>query len=154
MDQLDAVLDEYERGVGLPAHLNAEVEQEARAVLNMRPAELRKLTAVQCGEYAFLLRQFAAHVQRSCNRESARIRWADESIKKVIGKSVGQYRGVSFEERKIQAVADNDAAQKLDRIRVNSALRVERLNYMATKVGDMADALKSLQFSKKGQPVD
>jgi hypothetical protein len=149
--ELDEILDQYEHVVGLPACIANEVEVEGTRIYNLSPAVLKKFTAVECGEAAFVLRQFASHIQRSANREQARVTWAEESIKKIIAKTVNQYKGVSFEERKLQAVRDNDAASKLDAIRVRAKLRLERLAYMSSKIGDQAKSLESLQYAKRGE---
>lgn len=151
LSQLDKILDEYEAGLGLPGMGFPEVEQEAQRLLTLSPAVLVKMTAVQCGEAAYCLRQFGFHLQRATNREQGRVSWAEESIKKAIAKSINQYKGVSFDERKMQAVRDNDAASKLDSIRVHAKLRLERVSHLAIRVSEMAKSLESLQFSKKGE---
>jgi hypothetical protein len=149
--ELDRSLDGYEAGLGLPADGFPEVEQEAKRLLGLSPSVLRKMSAVEAGEAAYVLRQFSFHLQRAVNREQGRVRWAEECIKQTVAKTVNQYKGVSYEERKAQAVRDNDAALKMDRVRVHAQLRVERVAFLAAKVGDMAKSLESLQFSKKSE---
>lgn len=147
--EADRLLDQYERSLGLPAAFDGEVEKEATRLLNLPPSVLKKMSAGECGEAAFCLRQFARHLQRSINRELARVAWAEENIKAVIAKTVHQYRGASFEERKLQAVRENEAASALDKVRVHAKLRVERVSFLAAKVGDEAEALRGLQFNKQ-----
>jgi hypothetical protein len=151
LKEVDALLDDYERGLGLPTAFAKEIETEATALMNMPPAVLRKMSAVELGEAAFILRQFSFHLQRAVNRELSRVTWCEENIKAVIAKTVHTYRGVSFEERKLQAVRENDAAAKVDKLRVHAKLRVDRVSFLSAKAGDLSEMLKSLQFSKKGE---
>jgi hypothetical protein len=151
LDETDRLLDEYERTLGLPAAFDKEVEREATRLLNLSPSVLRKMSAQECGEAAFTLRQFSRHLQRSVNREQARVAWCEENIDAIIAKEVHKYAGASFVERKLKAVRENEAAAKIDRLRVHAKLRVERVSFLAAKVGDEAEALKSLQFTKRGE---
>lgn len=151
MEEADRLLDEYERSLGLPPAFAAEVEQEATRLLNLPPAVLRKMSAEECGAAAFTLRQFARHLQRSVNREQARVAWCEENIDAIIAKEVHKYAGASFVERKLKAVRESEAAAAVDRLRVHAKLRVERVSFLAAKVGDEAEALKSLQFTKRGE---
>jgi hypothetical protein len=112
---------------------------------------VRKWTAQNCGEAAYCLRQFSFRLQQAFNRESARVKWCNESIDAIIAPILMEYRGYSFDERKVQAVRDNDAAKKFDELRVKASLRMERLLYLSTKVSEMAKTLEALQFSKRGQ---
>jgi hypothetical protein len=147
-ENLDAMLDEYETKCGLPAFTVAE--DEAQRVLTISPAQLKSMTAVECGEAAVTLKQFAFYLQRCSNREQGRVKWAEESIKRLIAPSVGNVRGYSLEERRPLAVLNDDVAKKFDELRVKADLRVTRLNYLASKVESMAMSLMSLQQSKRG----
>lgn len=124
---------------------------EARRLLNMTPSLLRKMSAVDCAEAAFCLGQYAHRVQQAINREQGRVTWAAESVKRIIAKKVNNYKGYSFEERKLQAVNDDDAARKLEQIRVRAQLRIDRVSYLAARADGMAKTLLSLKNAKQGE---
>jgi hypothetical protein len=147
--QIDALLDDYERSLGLPAG-TPPMQSEATKLLEMEPSLLRKLTPEQAGEAAVILSVYAFHLQRAVNKEQSRVAWAEESIRKAITAQVGQQRGSSFEERKMLAVRGDDAASKLDRIRVQARLRVERLAFLARQAEAIVRSLLSLQQAKRG----
>lgn len=111
---------------------------------------LRKLSAVECAESAFVLGQYAHRLQQARNREQARVTWAEQSIRRLIASKVNNYKGVSFEERRLQAVKGDDAAQKLDAIRVKAQLRIDRVSFLADKANDLAKSLLSLKNAKQG----
>ena len=73
----DDILDEYEKGLGLPTYQgNQFSNEELEHYFSMDRKVLEKLTPQDCGEIAYRLGQFSFHVQRSINRELARSNWA------------------------------------------------------------------------------
>lgn len=145
-------LDAFERASGLPGACPAEVENESRRLLALPPAALKRLTAAECGEAAFTLMQFAFYVQRAVNRQQARARWADESIRRMVAPRLGAVAGHSMDERRLLAVRESDAATRADRLRVEALLRLDRLSYLAGRVHEVARALMSLQKTRLGEP--
>lgn len=144
-------LDKYEQGIGLPNVTSLAVEAEAKRILNLEPSVLNKMSATECGESAFCLRQYSWYLQRSLNKERTNMKWAEESTKRTIAATIHNYRGVSYEERKMQAVKDNDVASNLDTLRIKAQLKIDRISFLADKIGDMAKSLESLQFTKRGK---
>jgi hypothetical protein len=87
------------------------------------------------------------------NREQARVRWAEEAVKRIIANKL---RGAgstycSYEERKLLAIRNDDAALKVDGLRIKAQLRIDRISYMATRVENVAKALLDLQQTKRRQ---
>lgn len=150
LEQLSNDLDDYARSLGFPGKLPAEVESEVARLLALTPGQLSRLSAIECSEGAFLLCRFATHLQNALNREQARLRWAEECIRKIIAPHLAQQKGYSFEERKLLAVRDNDAASNIDTLRVKAQLRIERVSYLSNKVENMARSLMALAQSKRG----
>ncbi len=144
-------LDRFASAVGLPVVLPPGVEDEARRYLDLGPESLRKLSGSDCGEGAYMLERLALHIQDACNREAARVRWADETVRKLIAPRLAEQRAYSFEERRLLAVGTDPEAARVDALRVKAQLRVDRVSYMAGKVEAMARTLMALQQSKRGK---
>ena len=79
--KLDSVLDEYESSIGLPKFTDNFHDDSAKKYLQLTRDQIEKLTPDQCSEAALLLSGLAFHLQRSYNREIARINWADKILK-------------------------------------------------------------------------
>jgi hypothetical protein len=147
--ETDSGLDGFERGLGVPALAGEdEVTVEARRLLGMAPSAVRKMGAVECGESAYVLGQFAFRLQQAQNREQGRVTWATEAVKRTIAPRVDKYSGYSFEERKLKAVRDDEAASKLDAIRVRAQMRLDRLSFMAARADGLVKTLLSLKNTK------
>jgi hypothetical protein len=128
-----------------------EVASEARRLLVLSPSLLRKLTGVECGEAAFILGQYGHRLQQAINHEQGKVTWTEEAIKAIIAPRISQYSGISYEERRLQAIRDNTAACKYDAIRVHAKIRIDRLSFLAAKAADMAKSLMSLNATKRGR---
>jgi hypothetical protein len=145
----DKILDEYEKSIGLPIY-NAEAlpENELSSYLSMSRDVIEKLTTEDCAQIAYRLSQFAFHLQRTSNRETARYNWADETIKETIADDINNYKGYGYIEKSTQAIKHNEKASALNKIRKYAKQRSDRLQYLASSVKNLSDMIISVQKSK------
>src|SRR5258708_1573069 len=96
IEKFDEALDKHDTSIGLvPSIFNDEVTP----LLHMRREDISKLSADQCGENSYLLRQFGLHLQKSFNKEVAKVNWLDKKITEVICNEIGQYHAATADER-------------------------------------------------------
>jgi len=150
MEHVEKILDQYERGLGLPTLSGTDDKNEFAKLLGLSRSELKAMGVEERGEAAYLLRQAAFNLQRSTNRESARQKWADQNVRRVITPLLPNCFGYSPEERRKSAVAQDDAAQKFEKIYEYSTLRLERITFLSNKVSEMAREMGELAKSKRG----
>jgi hypothetical protein len=145
----DNILDEYEKGLGIPKYNNAGMpEQELNNYLTMDRTELEKITPEDCSQISYRLAQFSFYVQRTINREIARNNWADETIKMVIADEINNYKGYGYVEKSLQAIKNNEKAQAINKIKIYSKQRTDRLSYLANSIKNLSDILISIQKIK------
>jgi hypothetical protein len=148
MERIDLILDEYESNIGLSTYheefLNSNT---AYAYMNMSRDQIEKMDIHGCAEAAYILGSLSFHIQRSINRETARLNWAKATIKEIICKSAGQYTG-TWGNQDMQATLDNDASRKLHEIQKYCQQRIDRLTYLATSIKNMSDLFINLQRAK------
>ena len=147
LDKLDSVLDEYESSLGLPKFSYEFHDDTAKKYLQLSRDQIEKLTPEQCGEAALLLSSLAFHVQRSYNREIARINWADRTLKTTLAGREQAYKG-SWESQFNQAVKEDGYAKKIDDIKRYAQQRADRLTYLSSSMKNMCDIFLSAQRSK------
>ena len=109
--------------------------------------QMEKITVEECAEAALLLGGFSFYLQRSYNREIARVNWATSNLKKMISGREDQYRG-SWDSQYCQAIKEDGYATKLDSIKTYAQQRADRLTYLATSVKNLSDLYINLQRSK------
>lgn len=145
----DNLLDEYENSIGLPVY-NADAlsESDLQQYLSMSRDKLEKLGPQDCAEIAYILGQFSFHIQRTANRETARLNWAEDTIKEVIADDINNYKGYGYLEKSMQAVKHNERANKLNKIKKYAKQRVDRLCYLSNSIKNLSDILLSIQRAK------
>lgn len=149
VNEWDKILDEYEKGLGLGIYTpDSFSEEELNLYFKMSRDELEKTTPEICGEISYRLAQFSFHIQRSINRELARLNWADESIKETIADEINNYKGYGYIEKSIQAIKHNDKATSLNKIKKYAKQRSDRLQYLANSIKHLSDIMLSIQKSK------
>ena len=94
-----------------------------------------------------LLSGLAFHLQRSYNREIARINWADKILKATIAGKEQSYRG-SWDSQFNQAVKEDGYATKIADIKRYAQQRADRLTYLSSSIKHMSDIFLSVQRSK------
>ena len=149
VNEWDKILDEYEQGLGLGSYAHdAFPEAELNTYFKMSRDEIEKITPDDCIQIAYRLGQFAFHIQRSINRELARLNWADESIKEAIADEVNSYKGYGYIEKSLQAIKHNEKAYALNKIKKYAKQRSDRLQYLANSIKHLSDIMLSIQKSK------
>lgn len=145
----DRILDEYEKGVGMPAYISDNFsEDELQGYLNMNRDAMEKLSPEDCAQIAMRLGQFAFHIQRTINREAARHNWAEETIKEVIANEINNYKGYGYVEKSYQAITGNTRATSLNSIKKYAKQRMDRLGFLANNLKNLSDILLSIQRTK------
>ena len=142
-------LDDFETKTGIPCSIPIEVENEAKSLLEISPSALSQMNAEKCGEAAFLLFQFAFYLQKAVNKENSTIQWCEENLKLIVAKTVDQYTGYGYQERATKAILHNEAALKIDILRVEAGLRKNRICFLEDKVKLMGNALLTIQATKR-----
>lgn len=146
----DSILDEYESSLSLPKYSSqyGVAESEINQYLTMSRDEIEKLSPEDCAQISYRLAQFSFHIQRSINREIARLNWSEESIKETIADEINNYKGYGFVEKSLQAIKHNDKAQSLYAIKKYAKQRVDRLSYIANSIKNLSDIILSIQKIK------
>jgi uncharacterized protein YlaN (UPF0358 family) len=147
LEQVDKVLDEYESGLGLVGYAGDFHDQTVKSYMKMERVQMEKLTVEECAEAALLLGGFSFYLQRSYNREIARVNWASSNLKKMIAGRERQYNG-SWDSQYYQAVKDDSYAIKLESIKTYAQQRADRLTYLASSIKNLSDLYINLQRAK------
>lgn len=140
LKEVDAKLDQYEQQLGLPKLGPFQNESETTALFGMTTAEIRGMSRDEQAEAVLLLQDYTIYLQRVMNREQSRITWCNQTIDRIIAPHVMGYRGYSVEERRIQAIRDNDAASKVKRLLNEAELRLNRISFLPAKIDALARA--------------
>lgn len=149
VNEWDKVLDEYEKGLGLGTYTASVFpESELNTYFQMTRDEIEKLTPDDCIQIAYRLGQFSFHVQRSINRELARMNWAEETTKETIADELNSYKGYGYVEKSCQAIKHNEKASALNKIKKYAKQRSDRLQYLANSIKHLSDIMLSIQKSK------
>lgn len=149
VNEWDKILDEYEKSIGIASYnSNLLPEDELNYYFQMNRDQLEKLTPDDCGQIAYRLGQFALHIQRSLNREQARMNWADETIKETIADELNTYKGYGYVEKSIQAIKHNEKAIALNKIKKYAKQRSDRLQYIANSIKNLSDIMLTISRTK------
>jgi len=145
----DNILDEYEKGIGMPVYSESAFQEiELQEYLTMNRDSIEKLSPEDCAQISMRLGQFAFHIQRTINREQARHNWAEESVKEVIANELNNYKGYGYVEKSYQAIAGNEKASALNKIKKYAKQRMDRLGFLANNLKNLSDILLSIQRTK------
>jgi hypothetical protein len=149
VESWDKILDEYESSIGLSAYRSdALPSSELDLYFTMSRDQIEKLTPEDCAQISYRLGQFSFHIQRTINREIARVNWADETIKEVIADEINNYKGYGFIEKSLQAIKNNEKATSLNKIKKYAKQRSDRLVYLANSINNLSNIMLSIQKTK------
>lgn len=144
----DRRLDEYEAGLGIPLQCPPAVESEATRLLKLEPAQLRLLTAAECGENAFVLEQFAFFLQRAINREQVRLHRAEAVLRQLLPHLLQTRREYMLEEKKMMAISESSQCREWECHRMTAQLRLDSLLYLANRISNLANLFINIQQTR------
>lgn len=146
----DSILDEYEKSLSFPSYSTggAVSENEINDYLSMSRDQIEKLSPEDCAQISYRLAQCAFHIQRSINREIARLNWSEETAKETVAEEINNYKGYGYIEKFYQAVKHNEKAAALQNIKKYAKQRIDRLSYIANNFKNLSDIMLSVQKTK------
>lgn len=148
LEKSEGMLDKYEFETGLPENIMPGSKEEFQNYLTMDSVVLEKLDYQQCANISYRLIQFSIYIQRCLNREKAKAKVLNKKINSAIAPIINQYKG-SWELQRAAAIADNTATVAWSSELGESEARQERLEFVATGFKNLADQMKTIQFSKR-----
>lgn len=142
-------LDKYEQSVGLTTFISSN--EDYRKYMNLSSNELRAMTAEECKEGAYLLSDFAHHVEKQYNREHALAGWCEREIWRNIAPDIDNYKTSKYQsndELKHLAITGNEYTSKLYLLQTGCVARADQLRNISNKIEKISDRLSSLGYSK------
>lgn len=143
IDEINSVLDEFEKSSGLPALES----MKPPTVLNTNIEDLKKKTAEELIEYGWLINQYSLYIQRLINKNKAMERWAKCKLDELTAYYIPQIEGsFGWNERTLMARTTPEACRKLNKFLRIISMRIDRLYEVPANIKVMADTVKELRF--------
>ena len=137
--QMQSELNDFERDIGL---------DRLDKYYTMKDEVVHSLTAEQCGEIAIDIANISLSVQNVFNEEFLKVNWANTMIDRSIYGSGKVYAGSAANERRMLAIKDSESTIKLETIRCESQVKVDRLNYLTPRIDALSQRFSDLQVTK------
>jgi hypothetical protein len=142
------ILDNYEKLSGIPEFRMYDVEEVSK-YFHLKIEQLNKLSAIECAEVSYILAQYSFYLQRMYNRESAKHRWAQDQLTKVVCDKLESYDTYMKHDHKIALIAkENKVVERLQSIINYTSQIMERMNFLSTSVKNMSEIMSNLQKAK------
>ena len=124
---------------------------KALDILTLSYDEIKSLTAYDCGEFSFILHQFALFLQQEYNFHKSKIEWADNNIGYIFSNTYPS-SGFISKESKLQHMnklaGTNNNMKLLLNLKSKASVVCTNLEAISFKVGKLADSLENLQKMK------
>lgn len=146
--ELDNLLNDYSKSLGTAA---IQKDSDIETILEMSHEVIKAMDSEECGIWSFRLARYAAFLQKEINRHTAKNKWAEHNIKVIVGKNHSNYgdKYTKFEFKRDMIIADNAYAQVLNKLLLQTSIRIEELNFLSTRVNTMSNILLDISKSKR-----
>jgi hypothetical protein len=145
LSDVEKLLDEYEKKIGLPALKDCdEIE-----CLNWTLDDIKNKTSEQLYDQLFVLSSFSLNIQRVINHKTTRANWAASNLRIVFGAEAQSYPIYSYEGQKNAVIANNEYALRLHELVTNSQAVIDRLSYLPAKIDFMVKQIDSILRNRK-----
>lgn len=144
LEEIEKLLENYENRIGLGNILYKEEPQ-----LDISKEEMAVLSPEALDLLRWQYMHYTLFLQKTINKHQARLVWADTNLKRFLEKNCQEYAGWKWEERQANCLADNIYAQKLDLLKLNSKLVIERTAFICNKISFLCEIMKDISYAKR-----
>lgn len=138
---IDDMLEKYEKNTSEPSFYQIK---EITTCLNYTKQELSKLNIEELADIQYMLGRYALYLQGILNNHNAVYEWCDSTSKIVVADQVGNYKGISYEERKLNALKENSYGYKLFRIKDMAKFKANKLMYMPERIRFLSSCIQNI----------
>ena len=120
--------------------------EEVESIMALTSEQVRSLGQEKCLSYSFILFAHAEYLQGVYNKEKTVVEFCDDSIWFMIGDKLHNYGGQysKWQERYYSAVKENPMTTELNRLKIMSQARLNRLTGKVDNIKRMATLLQDL----------
>ena len=144
------LIEEYPIQIGLG---KLQPTNEVERYLNLTQAEIRRMTAEECGEAAYFISRAMTYIQLETNKIQADINWCEQYTQWLIAPIIqtvgGQY--TPFDYRRILAIKQNDTAMTLQKIISAGKTRLDTMAFITNQLRGVLTTFEGLQQTKRNQ---
>lgn len=152
IQECDTLLNNLDTKIGLPdINIFSSQSDELKTYLTMPITQLERLDSVQCGEISYRLSQYAFYIQKVTNRYKVYIKSLNFKINNIISPNISNYKSLSWEMAKAAAIRNDSAAYELSKKLNLCEQGLDSLDGMATKLKELSETLRSLQYAKSAE---
>lgn len=148
ISQIEAMLDEYTEEKLLLRKIKM-----VDARLDITTKDLALMNSEQLNEWRFEIAQYLAAIQKDIGKHKSRLNWAERNLRYYLSLKVknneGEYKGYGFEEKKMDAMRNDNYAKKLNDLAARSQMALERLEFMPQKIAALVDIAKDMIWARK-----
>lgn len=146
--QIEKLIDEYETKIHISKIklIEPDLDITKEVLESMHWEDLHLLS----WEYA----QYTLALQKEINKHQSRYNWADTNLKRFLEREAPNYAGFKWEERQANALAENEYAQRLDKLKIQSKLAIDRLAFLPSKIDFLTKIIQDIAKSKRYSHVD
>lgn len=148
-DKIRRLTEEYTGRLLGRLSANNDIEK----YLNLSQAELRRMSAEECGEAAYIISRAMTYLQLEVNKVQADTNWCEQYIDWIISKTLhavgSQYLPVQY--KRMLAIRQDDTAKELYAIVVSAKARLDSMNFVTAQLRGVLTSFEGLQQTKRNQ---
>lgn len=146
LDKAQEILDEFESIHNLKT---IAVPSKIDEIWTMSYDRLKKLSAVECSEYAYILAQYSTYIQQMYNREKSKHDWLENKVLQLAAPKLGEYDKYMKYEIKVNLIArENEAFNTLLKHLNFTKQKMTRLEFIPSSIKVLSDNLNNIQRAK------
>lgn len=147
LKELELKIDEYEKSIGLT--IPRKDPNILNDYLELSGGELMKLTWQQLAEICLDVSGLLVYLQREYNKHKMRTQWCTNTIEHIVGEQIKNYKGFTYKEKFVEAVAHMDVTRRLHTIQQRELAVMENAAYLVQRIEKWLEYVSDLKFAKR-----
>ncbi len=143
LEKIEKMCDQYEDKLHLVKIQLVEVDY------NLSQDDLQKMSSQQIYGLCFEMSKYLTALQKEVNRQTGRFNWADRQLSLLMDRESYNQKATYWQERRAQVLINNEAAKKLERMKTQFKMEIDRLSYLPKRIEYQIDFASQIAFGKR-----
>ncbi len=145
ISKVESLLEEYTE----EKLLLKKVKLPEDARIDMTTDQLARMDIDQINDWRFEMAQYLLYLQKEINKHKSRSNWAAGALRTYISKKAVDCDGFLFEQKKANAMKNDNYAEKLDKLALKSQAALDRLEFLPNKIISLMDIAKDMSWARR-----
>jgi len=115
---------------------------------NLSKEDLIKMASLEIYTHCYNCAKYLTALQKQINDQTGRYNWFDRNLDLLLNREYENQKGFSWQEKKANALKNNEVAKKMEETKQKFKMETDRLNWLVNRIQYQTDFASRIAYQK------